>query len=132
MFWIPIRMLGMTFGSYGVLRQMGRPARGLRLTGLDVILAAGYVTFVVLFIAGLDIGAAERTWAWLVRACEMYPPAVMVALALPGLLLATGDATGMVDGVVLADTAGSMPNTLTPALACGPALVSFTILYPRL
>ena len=99
---------------------------------MGVIVAAGCVAFVVLFIAGLDIGAAERASAWLVRAWEMYPPAVTVALALPGLLLAIWGATRAIDGVALADAGGSMPNTLTPALACGPALVSVTILCPRL
>ena len=46
---------------------MDRLARGLRRTGLDVILAAGCVSLVLPFVAWLDIGAAESAWAWLVR-----------------------------------------------------------------
>ena len=66
-FWIPIRTLVMTFGSYGLLRPMDRLARGLRRNGLDVILAARCVSRVLPFVAWLDIGAAESAWAWLVR-----------------------------------------------------------------
>lgn len=132
MLWIPVTLVVVTLGFSELLRQFGRPATGVFGAVLDICLAAGCVALAVLFIAGLEIDTAQRVLDWLVSGWKMYPPAITAALAALGLLLAMGGATRVVDRVALADPRGPLPDTLTPALACGLGLVLLALVYQRL
>lgn len=130
--WLPATALLVTFALRELLRQLGRPARGLVGLLIDLAMAISFVVLVLLLIDGLEIDAAQRALdgarAWLASA----PGAVTAALAAAGSLLVCGGAARLVDRVALADPDGPLPHTTAPALAAALGALLLLLAWLRL